>query len=336
MKFKIFNKLKYLIGFALILILFTSTNLITHASSNKLVILGGNSIGLKLDTGVYVAGKYEVETKDKRVSPWASSDILEGDKIVAFNGSKIKNNSDLLTKLKNEKEGKVNLTIKRNDRTFDTQIDVVITKNNDKSLGLYIKDRILGIGTLTFIDPETSKYASLGHGIYDDNLVIGTQLGSISKSNVEGIKKGIRGEAGEKRATFSNVVLGSIYANKITGVYGKITNKSMLKGKTIEVASQEEVKIGKAQIYTVIDGEKIESFDIKITYVNLQDSTNVKGIRFEVIDNDLIDKTGGIIQGMSGSPIVQNNKLVGAVSHVSIDNPTIGYGVHIEWMMLEM
>ena len=322
--------------FMLLLICGITLNNNIYARSEKKVILGGDTIGLRLNTGIYVAGLYQVETNNGKISPWKNSDIKEGDKIVKYDGNNISTNNELLNLLKQEDDNNVKLTLIRDKETINTNIDVVITKNNYKSIGLYIKDKIQGIGTLTFIDPNTSKFASLGHAIYDDNLVIGAQAGIISESSIEGIKKGISGEAGEKRATLSNVILGTISSNKVTGVYGKVKNEKLLDGKLIETASQNEVKKGPAKIYTVIKNNTIESFDIKITGVLLQESTNVKGIKFEVVDKELLDKTGGIIQGMSGSPIVQNNKLVGAVSHVSIEEPNIGYGVHIEWMLSDL
>ena len=204
---------KIILSFCLVIMLLISISFNVSAKGNKTVILGGHSIGLKLDTGVYVAGLYEVETKNGKVSPWIGSNIKEGDKIVRYNEKQINNNNELLNELKNENNNKINLTIDRNGKQINTSVDVVMTKNNHKSIGLYIKDRILGIGTMTFIDPDTLEFASLGHAVYDDNLVIGTQKGSISKSSVDGIKKGISGEAGEKRASITNQLVGSIKTN---------------------------------------------------------------------------------------------------------------------------
>lgn len=331
MKKKIFK-----IGiFSILIFLFiASINIRSLASSDhKKVILGGNTIGLKIDTGVMIAGKYQVQTSSKKVSPWKNSDIQEGDKIIAYNGKAISNNSELLEELKNDTGTSVILTIKRNEKIHKTSVDIVKTKNNEKSIGLYIKDRIIGIGTLTFIDQQTSHFASLGHGIYDSNVNFGNIDGTITSSKIEGIKKSQPGEAGEKRAILTNKSYGIMAINKSTGIYGKLTTKSLNNRKLIEVAHQNEVENGKAQIYTVISGEQIEAFDIKITSISVQASPNVKGIKYEVTDPKLLAKTGGIVQGMSGSPIVQNDRIVGAVSHVAVDNPKVGYGVHIEWML---
>lgn len=320
--------------FVIMFLIFTlSFQINAFGSSEKLVILGGNSIGLKLDTGVYIAGKYQVQLENQRISPWKNSDIKEGDKILAYNGQKISSNQELLNLLKNDSNSEANLTIMRNNQTFITSIDIVKTKSNSKSLGLYIKDKMVGIGTLTFINSANNRYASLGHGIYDNNTILTTSKGDITLSSVESIKKSIPGNAGEKRASISSTVLGTIECNKVSGIYGKITNNKILNNQKILIAKQKEVKVGNAKIYTVIDGEKVESFDIKVINVALQSSPDIKGIKFEVTDKRLLAVTGGIIQGMSGSPIVQNGKLIGAVSHVCVDNPSNGYGMHIEWMV---
>ena len=324
----------------LFLLIFTSFFLLFSVNSSKIeakndhsVILGGQTIGLKLDTGVYVVGKYQVKTDNNDINyPWKNSDIEEGDKIISFNNKKISTNDELLKELRLTNKDIVDITLLRDNKQIKTKVEVVKTKESNKSIGLYIKDRIIGIGTMTYIDPETNSFAALGHGIYDNNVIIGTQKGQITASSIEGIRKGEKGVAGEKQASLSKVVLGTIKSNKITGIYGKVTSKELLKGTRVEIANQEEVHKGPAKIFTVIEGNIVNSYNINIIEVVKQNKTNIKGIKFKVTDSYLIDKTGGIIQGMSGSPIVQENKLVGAVSHVAIDDPTIGYGVHIEWM----
>lgn len=301
--------------------------------SEKYVIPGGETIGLQLDTGVYVAGKYQVKTKSGKVSPWKNADIEDGDKLIYVENEKVSTNEDVLNVLRETNKEELTVVLQRNNRQIKTKIDVVITDNRAKSIGLYIKDRLLGIGTLTFIDPETKAFASLGHGIYDANTIIGSMNGVVTTSKIESIKKASPGKAGEKRASISNTSIGKITKNQLSGVYGKISSPSLLSKDLIMVGCQDDVHNGKASIKTVINQNVIESFDIEIVNVNLQSDTNIKGIKFKVTDDVLIAKTGGIIQGMSGSPIIQDGKLIGAVSHVTIDDPLIGYGMHIEWML---
>lgn len=320
------------------MLVFISAFMISQASvfattAKKHVIPGGETIGLQLDTGVYIAGKYQVKTKSGKVSPWKNADIEDGDKLIYVENEKVNTNNDVLKILSQTTKEELGVVLVRNNRQIKTKIDVVITDNRSKSIGLYIKDRLLGIGTLTFVDPQTKMFASLGHGIYDANTIIGSINGNVTTSQIESIKKASPGKAGEKRASISNVSLGKITKNQLSGVYGKISNPMLLKKDVIEVGSQADIHNGKAIIKTVISRNIIEDFDIEIVNVNLQTDTNIKGIKFKVTDDLLISKTGGIIQGMSGSPIIQDGKLIGAVSHVTVDDPLIGYGMHIEWMI---
>ena len=315
------------------------TNNVVNAEelSKKYVIVSGESIGLKIDTGVYVAGKYEVKTSDNKASPWLMSDIEVGDKIIKYNDTVIENANDLIEKLKNEQNTQAKLTMQRNKKTFITSIKIVETSQGNKSIGLYLKDKLLGVGTMTFIDPDSKVYGSLGHGIYDQKIIVGDVDGTLTYSNVESIKKGKSGTPGEKRASLQKKEIGCIKSNNITGVYGKIGSTTFFKNaKKMQVAKQSEVIVGPAKIMTVVEGNNVETFDIEIVEVNRQSTRNIKGLKIKVTDQNLIDRTGGIIQGMSGSPIIQNKKLVGAVSHVIVDNPIYGYGIHIEWMLDEV
>lgn len=306
------------------------------AKNQYLVVPGGDTIGLHMDTGVYIAGKYQVETREGKVSPWRKSEVREGDKIIKINNVQVKTNQDLLDALASINSNTVDLVIKRGDMTFRTTFDVAISRSGDKSLGLYIKDKVVGVGTLTFIDPKTNRFAALGHGIFDNKVNDQDVGGNILSSNVESIKKAAPGIPGEKRAMLDKMTIGNITKNKITGIYGNITNRSYTSNrKLLPVAMKNDVKVGKAEILTVIEDDKVEAFDIEIVEVKKQTAKSVKGIKIKVIDRDLLNKTGGIIQGMSGSPIIQNNQLVGAVSHVIVDSPQYGYGIFVEWMLLD-
>lgn len=329
---KIFGKIYIFISLLLTTIIILSTSIV-YASHSEYLIPGGDSIGLKIDTGVYVAGKYQVSSIDGKLSPWKNSDIEEGDRIVSCNGTTVYKISDLNSLISNTSNNIAVLNINRDEKTFSTKIDVVKTINGEQTIGLYVKDRLIGIGTLTFINPNNKTFASLGHGISDKTLSYGEISGEVVLSNIESIKKGVQGISGEKRASLTSLKIGTILENNITGVYGKVDKYD--RRKEVRIASQTEVKKGPAKILTVVENQKIEEFSIEILSIVLQNEKNIKGIKFKVTDNKLINKTGGIVQGMSGSPIIQNNTIIGAVSHVSVDDPTIGYGMHIEWMVEE-
>lgn len=290
------------------------------------VLLGGDTIGLNISTKVTVIGKYKIETKENTYKPWNNTNIQEGDFIYKLNDKEIKKSTDISSYLSEINDDSVDITIIRKNKTITSKIDVVKNINEKNTIGLYIKDRIVGLGTLTFINPKTKIYASLGHSV-DDAL----NDGFITTSKIKGIKKGVRGIPGEKFASILKEKIGEIKLNSQIGVFGKY-NSSLDDKSTINIVSSNEVKVGKAQILTVITGNLIEYFDIYITEVNRQSVENIKGIKFTVTDRKLLDKTGGIIQGMSGSPIIQNDSLVGAVSHVIVNNPSSGYGVFSEWM----
>lgn len=326
-------KLKTLIISLLIFVFLFSSNIV-YAKEYEYVIPGGDAIGLKLDTGVYVAGKFVVSTEKNKLSPWKNSDIEEGDHILSCNGITVLKTSDLNRLIENTQSSTATLEIMRDKETFSTSIDVVKTINGEQTIGLYVKDRLIGIGTLTFINPDDNTFASLGHGITDKSLTFGDVSGEVVGSNIEGIKKGVPGVSGEKRASLVNNTIGTVLVNSVTGVYGTVSKYE--KRKAIPVASQKEVKKGLAQMLTVVEGNKIESFDIEIISINLQETKGVKGIKIKVVDEDLIKVAGGIVQGMSGSPIIQNGMIVGAVSHVSLEDPKIGYAMHIEWMIDEI
>jgi stage IV sporulation protein B len=319
---------------AIITLLFLlSFRINTFASTKeKYVIPGGESIGLKIETGIEVIGKYTVETNDGKKNPWANSQIDVGDYILKVNNVSVKNNQELIKVLKNVSTEVVNLELKHNNKTINTSINVVKTKLNEPSIGLYIKDKMLGIGTLSFIYED--KFASLGHGVYENNELIEQNDGKLTLSKVMGIKKATLNQAGEKRAAMLNNEIGTIKSIKETGVYGTI-NYNIRKEK-IKVANIDEVKLGPAKIYTVIDGETVKAYDIEIINTLEQDSISTKGIKIRIIDPTLINITGGIVQGMSGSPIIQNGMLVGAISHVTIENPTIGYGMYAKWMLEDL
>ncbi|HHZ17968.1 MAG TPA: SpoIVB peptidase [Acholeplasmataceae bacterium] len=317
----------------LFFIAITFTTSIAASSRNIYVIPGGDSIGLYLETGIYVTGKYEVTTATGAVAPWSRSDIKVGDKIIAVEDvavSKITNIQEILAGLEEERD--LMLTVKRKDATFTTPCRAVKTDKDRWSLGLYVKDHVLGVGTITYILAETRRFGALGHSVIAEEL--SGELGYISTSMINGIKKSHPGLPGEKHATLSREPLGYITKNTELGVYGNINNLSDFSSvKKIKIAAPDEVKTGPAEIWTVLADNRKERFTVEIVDVKKQTRSGSKGIKIKITDARLLEKTGGIIQGMSGSPIIQNNQLVGAVSHVVIDSPEYGYGVFAMWMV---
>ena len=289
------------------------------------VQLGGDTIGIQIKTKVEIVGKYEVVVEDKKIKPWENSDIKEEDYIYSIDNVIISSNKELNEAVKSTQKDLLNITLIRDDELINTTIKVVKNNNGVNTIGLYIKDHLAGIGTLTFVNVDTNKYGALGHSVSD---ALGT--GDLYESSIKGVKKAIKGVPGEKFATISPNKIGTIESNINIGIFGNY-NKP-LSNEIVNVVKSENVQEGKAQIVTVIDGNIIKKFDIEIVEVAKQETTDIKGIKFKVTDSELLENTGGIIQGMSGSPIIQNGNLVGAVSHVIVNQPNYGFGVFAEWM----
>lgn len=326
------KKISKLFSFLLVFLILTSIFYV-KADSKTYVYLGGDSIGIKMETGVYVVGKYQVQTKEGKVSPWKHTNVEIGDRIESINGIKIENNQQLQSFLQNRSQQELKLQLVRKNEKIQTSILPIENTNHEQSIGLYIRDQVLGIGTLTFITKD-AKFGSLGHGVYDNKTLLETLSGNLYYSTVQTIKKSEVGTAGEKRASINTQKIGKIIKNDITGLYGKFDTINRSK-QEIEVAHQDEIELGKAQLYTVVENQQIVAYDVEVVSIQAQTKKDVKGIKIKITDPYLIQKTGGIVQGMSGSPIVQNGKLIGAVSHVTVENPIYGYAMHIEWMIQE-
>nr|WP_281249066.1 SpoIVB peptidase [Halobacillus massiliensis] len=310
------------------------------------LIPGGHSVGVELQTkGVLVVGHHLVsENNERQTSPGENADIQIGDILLTGNGKELNHMEDLSSLVDQSGRNNKDITfkVKRGGDTFETSITPTINKqDNEYQIGLYVRDSAAGIGTMTFYDPISKKYGALGHVIadMDTKKPIEIHEGTIVNSRVTSIEKGGQGVPGEKKAEFSltDDRMGTIAKNSSFGVFGDletpIINKKYQKGLPIGYA--EEVKEGPAEILTVLKGDKLESFDVEIVRNMPKDSPVTKGMIIKITDPELLDKTGGIVQGMSGSPIIQDGKIIGAVTHVFVNDPTSGYGVHIEWMLKE-
>ena len=289
------------------------------------IYAGGETVGIRFNSnGVLVVGTYSLDKKNK-------INLQVGDVINTINNKSISSSTDFIDSIKGKSV--VSVGYIRGNKEYKTDLNIVLENGVYKS-GLYVKDSITGIGTLTYIDPQTRLFGALGHEIIEKTTgkLFNSNSGSIFESTITGITVSSRGIPGSKNARYySDSVLGSVFENTNKGIFGNYTGKIANK-KLYKVASFNEIKTGNAKILTVLDGTKVEEFDITIERINKGD---IKNILFEISDKNLIKKTGGIVQGMSGSPIIQDDKIIGAVTHVIIDNPIKGYGVYIGSMLEE-
>lgn len=321
MNFK--NKLLNLLLFTLFII----PNFV-FAYSNQ-VVLGGDSIGIEVkSTYITIVGFYKVE--NKYIAKEAGFQI--GDKVLKVNGEEIDDIHDMTNSIQEKNN---TITVLRDEKEKDIKLNLVKDDAGVYKTGLYVKDKISGIGTLTYIDPGNNVFGALGHEISESSTLEKVEIkdGKIFYSNITGIKKSSGGNPGEKNATFnSNDIFGTIKANEVSGIFGHY-QKEYDESNLIEVAEETEVHEGKAYIRTVVEKNKIEEFEINITKINAD--SGVKNILFEVTDEELLEKTSGIVSGMSGSPIIQDDKLVAAVTHVVVSDPMKGYGIFITTMLEE-
>ena len=309
------------------------------------VIPCGQSIGILLQTdGVTVVGHSPVlDEQGRALYPAKEAGLIMGDFITDINGTPITNDyqvAEIINEL-----GKAGEIIKikytRNRQVMECQLEAAYCADTRSfRIGLYIRDNTAGVGTLTFYDPVSGKYGALGHMISDlDNKgAAGDNKGSIVRANIQGIKSGTVGAPGEKMGVFVNSDWkGTIEKNSAFGIFGQMEQEPQAGHFTeaIPVALANEIKTGPAEIYTVISGEQVEKYKINIVKVLYNYRSSGKGLVIEITDERLLEQTGGIVQGMSGSPIVQNGKLIGAVTHVFINNPQKGYGCLAEWMIEE-
>jgi len=298
------------------------------------ILASGQNIGIELNSnGVLIVGTYKIGTKD----PANDADLKTGDKIISINNKKIGSIEEML-QIINELNNPTNINISylRGSQSKTTTLNLVMDDNNIYKTGLYVKDSINGVGTLTFIDPNTNIYGALGHEIVEKTTGQRLEIkdGKIYSSVVMGITPSNQGNPGEKNARYDiEDVHGSIKENSRSGIFGTYTDR-LPDTPLYKVAQVEDIKLGKASILTVIEGETVEEFSVEILKLN-PNGRDMKNILFKVTDQRLLDKTGGIVQGMSGSPIIQNGKLVGAVTHVVVDDCTKGYGIFITNMLEE-
>lgn len=296
------------------------------------IIVGGDNIGIHIDSkGVMVIGFYKVNGEYQKGSPT----IEVGDTILKVNNENVSTINELTAAIeKNIADEKVKLLVKRDNKEFQTELALTYMDGVYKT-GLYVKDGISGIGSLTYIDPGTRIFGTLGHEIIEgnSNKRIEVKTGTIFSSVVSKIIKSVDGKVGEKNARLNyGNVFGNIKKNTLYGVFGDYT-ADIPDGKLFTVAKPEEIKLGKASIYTVLGNNEVKEYEINITKINM--NSDIKNITFEITDESLLNEAGGVIQGMSGSPIIQDGKICGGVTHAIVDNVKTGYGIFITKMLEE-
>lgn len=306
---------------------------------NTKVIPVGKAIGMKLYTdGVLVVGMSEINGK----KPYENTGIQEGDRIIEINNEKVDSTDELIETVNKSNGKQIAVKYKRNEDIITTSIEPAKTDDDQYKLGLWVRDAAAGVGTMTFYEPSSGMFAALGHGITDIDTsdLIQIANGELVTTNILSIVKGEKGAPGEIRGTIENgVSFGNIYKNTKYGVYGNVLNKSRLEvnsAEEMEVVLRNEIKTGKAQILCELQDGKIERYEIEIQKLFINNNEDNKSMVIKVTDKRLIEKTGGIIQGMSGAPIIQNGKFVGAVTHVLVNDPTIGYGVFADIMIKQL
>lgn len=304
-------------------------------SSRYYVVPSGEIFGLRLFTeGVVIVKIENVDTAKGSFSPASIAGLKTGDVIVRVDDNKVNSSNELSNLLSQRDKSSFKISFIRDGKEQTTILNTALSISENKNkAGMWIRDSAAGIGTLTFYEPNSKAFAGLGHGVCDIDTgeILPLSDGDIVSAKVCGCYKGTSGKAGELCGSFLNESIGILYSNNSKGVYGLMT-KNLPRQKAIPIAFSSEVEIGKAQIIASVDENGPQYYDIEITKISPSNGEN-KNLIIKITDNKLIEKTGGIVQGMSGSPIIQNEMLVGAVTHVLVNDPQKGYGIFAQSML---
>lgn len=300
------------------------------------LIAGGNPFGIKLLTdGVMVVGIGSIDGTNGTVTPAAAAGIKKGDIVISVNGKKVTSNNDIGKIISASNGNEISVELKRG--TQDMVVSLKPAYSSDDccyKAGIWVRDSTAGIGTVTFYDPRTSVFGGLGHPVCDVDTgeIVPISKGEAVGVNINDVHRGESGTPGELVGSFSTIFpIGSLETNNETGIYGFL-NEPPNHSIPVPMALRQEVEPGEAYIYTTIDGSEPKPYKIQIEKIDLNDNKTTKNMIIKVTDPELLAKTGGIVQGMSGSPIIQNGKLVGAVTHVFVNDPTRGYGIFCDTM----
>lgn len=303
--------------------------------NRRYVSLGGEVIGLKIFSGgVLVISVEDIKTDKGLENPGKKAGIRSGDIIMKIDGKKVNSNKEVSEICKNSGGKSMNFTIERNGKTLTLPLQTVKeTQSGDFKAGLWVRDSTAGIGTMTFFDRETGIFASLGHPIcdIDTGITLPVYEGTAVGARILGVSRGTDTDAGELTGAFTQEEIGELYTNRECGVYGRLS-KFDSNAKLIPVATPGEVKTGKAQILCSVDNTGRQYYDVEITKI-IDEESSQKNMTVKITDERLLEITGGIVQGMSGTPLIQNGMLVGAITHVFIGTPKEGYAIFAENML---
>lgn len=302
-------------------------------AKRRYVAIGGEVFGIKLYTkGAIVVNVDAVTSKSGNSSPGTQAGIRTGDVITRIGSSPIDNSQQLTEAIERSQGEPLDLTIERNGERIAVKLQPIMSVDGKYRAGIWVRDSSAGIGTVTFYDDDGMYFAGLGHGVcdVDTGTIMPLSGGEAVRAKVNGFYKSSAGNPGELCGVFSDVTLGSLRVNQETGVYGELERPC---GKQkLPVALESEVKLGKAQIVATVEEGKTEYYDIEITKIYPSSDSTVRNMIIKVTDPELLEKTGGILRGMSGSPIIQDSMLVGAVTHVFVNNPEQGYAIFAQKM----
>jgi stage IV sporulation protein B len=304
--------------------------------NQTMVVPCGCAFGVKFYTsGVMVIGMTDVDTAEGAKNPAYVAGIRIGDEIMAINGKAVCTNADVSAIVSGSGGKTLIVSLKRGDVGFSARFKPVKSQSDGEyKAGLWVRDSTAGIGTITYYNPQTLTFGGLGHGICDVSTgkIMPLMSGDVVKVNIQSILKGTKGQPGEIQGTLGDSDWGSLYSNTETGVFG--TLNSIEAGKAIPVAMRQDVTAGPAYILATLDNTGVKKYAVSIESINYNEDSPTKNMIIRVTDSSLIRKTGGIVQGMSGCPIIQNGKLVGAVTHVFVNDPQKGYGIFAENMII--
>ncbi len=315
-------------------------DILVQVVPREYVLPGGTPFGIKMFTdGVMVVGMTDVINDGETINPAKDAGIRLGDVITKVNGRRVSTNEEVASFVEKSNGSPLTVQIRRDDQEL-FEASVIPVRSDDAGgyrAGMWVRDSSAGIGTMTFIDPESGCFAGLGHGVCDIDTgnLMPLSSGEAVDVTITGVTKGMSGSPGELRGAFSESrPMGVLLRNDVTGVYGQLNSASLDWGSVMPtpVAMRQEVKPGKAIVRTTVDGEEAMEYEIVIERVTFSDSNPTRNMVVRITDPRLLAKTGGIVQGMSGSPILQNGKLVGAITHVFVNDPARGYGIFAENM----